>query len=253
MRILLAANMARLKKDHLFWLSNLLMFAYGIYHVVSEYRLSITLQSTLGLDDMICGHTFIIGIVTAIFVSFFLGTEYGDGTIRNKLVIGCSRRSVYFANLLVSIAAVLSMCIFYMSAVLIVGIPLLGGLHTEVKNIAVLFMGSALLTAAFCSAYTMVSMCCGSKTATIAISITGSFVCFLAAAYIGSMLTLPGYWTGPQRAVLKFLYDFLPSGQAFQYMSTPVTSPYQKAVYNLLVIAITTLTGQIIFQRKNIK
>lgn len=252
MRILLRANITRLKKDRLFWLGNLLMFAYGIYTVVSRYKISVDFQSTSSLDEMIFGYAFIIGIVTAIFISFFLGTEYGDGTIRNKLVVGCSRYKIYFANLLVCFIAVLSMCIFYIIAVLIAGIPLFGGPQMATKDVIIMLIGSVLLVMAFCSVYTMLSMCCGSKTAAIAISITGAFVSFLAGSYIGSMLPVPGYWTGVKRAILEFMYNLLPSGQAHQYMSEP-TSSYQKASYNLLFIFLTTFAGQIVFRRKNIK
>ncbi len=71
MQILLRANITRLKKDRLFWLGNLLMFAYGIYTVVSKYKISVDFQSTFSLNEMIFGYAFIVGIVTAIFISFF--------------------------------------------------------------------------------------------------------------------------------------------------------------------------------------
>ena len=49
-----------------------------------------------------------MGLVAAVFISLFVGSEYSDGTIRNKLVVGHSRMRIYLANLIVcSIACVL--------------------------------------------------------------------------------------------------------------------------------------------------
>ena len=49
-----------------------------------------------------------MGLVAAILTSMFIGSEYSDGTIRNKLVVGHSRMRIYLANLIVcSVACVL--------------------------------------------------------------------------------------------------------------------------------------------------
>ena len=40
----------------------------------------------------------LMGVVTAVVVSMNVGTEYGDGTIRNKLVLGLSRTQIYLSK-----------------------------------------------------------------------------------------------------------------------------------------------------------
>lgn len=49
------------------------------------------------LDDRFFAYSFFIGILSAIFCSLFTGTEYSDGTIRNKIVVGHSRISIYLS------------------------------------------------------------------------------------------------------------------------------------------------------------
>ncbi|MGY3662454.1 MAG: hypothetical protein ACXAHE_00930 [Roseburia sp. 1XD42-69] len=44
----------------------------------------------------------------------FLGTDYSDGTIRNKLTVGHTRTNIYLANLIVTFAAgLLIMCVWF--------------------------------------------------------------------------------------------------------------------------------------------
>ena len=81
---LLAAGFTRLKKSKIFWLLMVMMFALGIFFPVSQYN-SMQKYNTSGtLDSPFFSHVMFMGILTAVFCSLFIGTEYSDGTIRNK-------------------------------------------------------------------------------------------------------------------------------------------------------------------------
>ena len=65
-------------------------------------------------------------LIQAPFLSVYLGTEFSEGTIRNKLVAGHSRPAVYLSNLILCAIAGVLLCLGYIAAVLAVGLPLLG-------------------------------------------------------------------------------------------------------------------------------
>ena len=53
------------------------------------------------------------GVVLSAFCSLFVGAEYSDGTIRNKIAVGHSRAAVYLANLVTCSAAGVLICLGY--------------------------------------------------------------------------------------------------------------------------------------------
>ncbi len=102
MKKLLSANFSRMRKSRSFWLLAAFCFLLGAF----AYSLAAYNVRVLGLGWMeFNAHNYFylqmtcIGAVMAVFASFFLGTEYADGTIRNKLTAGHDRVGVYSAIL----------------------------------------------------------------------------------------------------------------------------------------------------------
>jgi len=128
MRKLISASFARLWRDNIFWALNIGMFGFALYYTSSYvFRLyNISAQDIRPtLDNSFFYFVFIIGLLCAVFAALFLGVEYGDGVIRNKLIVGRRRIEVYLANLLTVFTATLS----FMAAWLLgaaAGFPLQG-------------------------------------------------------------------------------------------------------------------------------
>lgn len=275
MRKLLSANFARLKKDRTFWVCMVFMFGFGVFIVLSQYRDVIEYGLQLQLDNIFFGHALLIGVFCAAFCSLFLGTEYSDGTIRNKLVIGHARNAIYFSNLIVSIAAALLMCLAYIAAVSVLGVPLLGALECDWKIVLIMLLGCAAMTIAFCSLCTMLSMLNQNKAIVAVISIIGVFVLLMAAAYIHTMLNAPefydgyvldslgntalekipneAYLRGAKRAFYEFLLDFLPTGQGLQYSGLSAVHLWRMPLYSVIISVLSTAAGVLAFQRKDLK
>ena len=92
---LLHAEFSRLIKTKLFWLGLLVMITVPLYGVgVRYYDFYIAQEAVWETAD---GLWFVggmyIAVVVSVFVSLFIGTEFSDGTIRNKLTVG--RRCSY--------------------------------------------------------------------------------------------------------------------------------------------------------------
>ena len=78
MRKLLTANLMRIKKSKLFWSLCGISAAISLYMIVDALA-----NRSTSIDTQLVSFVLIAEIASAIFTSLFLGTEYGDGTIRN--------------------------------------------------------------------------------------------------------------------------------------------------------------------------
>ncbi len=272
---LLSANLMRLKKNRLFWLGMLLMFAFGAVLVFSQYRIHTQYGYDVMLDTVLLGFMAPIGVIMAVFCSLFTGTEYSDGTIRNKLIVGHSRPCIYAANLITAILAALLLCAACLLALLALGIPLLGAPVMGEKTLFWMFLGCFVLTVTFSALFTMIAMVCSSKAAVAIISILLILAMFLISTYLFSALeepefynnyyldasqtmqteyaANPNYVSGWRRNVFEFMTDFLPTGQVIQYCSASVLHLWQLPLYALLIAAGTTVFGVLVFRRKDIK
>jgi len=275
MRRLLAADFARLRKNRVFWAVCIFMFVFGLYLVWNKYMDKNSNYMWAVLDQGFFAYTVVVGFGAAVFGSLFLGTEYSDGTIRNKLIIGHTRGSIYLANLITNIAAAFAMCLSFLVPVSLLGIPLIGGLKAPAKVILAMLLGSFLLAVAFCAIVTLIGMVCSSKAAVAVASLLLMIALFICAGTVNGILEAPEYITGyslsdtgeleqhtepnpkylteSQRAVWQFIYDFLPAGQAIQYASMAAVDLWQMPLYSLLISAGATLAGTMIFGRKDIK
>ena len=277
MRKLLGANFARLKKSKVFWICMGFMFLFGVYRILNQYQdiVEFGADGYTSMNVSLFNHAVPIGILCAVFVSLFIGTEYSDGTIRNKLVIGHSRTSVYLSNLITGIAAALLMVIAYTIPVCALGFPLVGSLTAPAPLIAATALGCVLMTAAFCSLYTLLSMDCQNKAIVAVITILASFVLLMAASLIAARLDAPEYYSnyvmteegpsvteempnpdylrGTKRLVYETILDILPTGQGIQYASMQAADLWQMPLYSAGIILLSTGTGIAIFRKKDIK
>lgn len=100
-------------------------------------------------DSSFFSYGLLTPVLLAVLTAFFVGTEYSDGTMRNKLIAGHGRRDIYLANLVVCIAAGMLLSLAYLTPHTCLGIPLLGAVQTDFPTL-VLYMGlNGALIAAF--------------------------------------------------------------------------------------------------------
>lgn len=269
MNKLLSANLMRIRKSKLFWGLLILMFVFGLYMVF------LLTQQSGGkffnpLHEIFFDFALVISLAAAIFSSFFLGAEYSDGTIRNKLVVGHLRTNIYFANLIANIVAAFCMNLAYLAAVIAVGMPLVGFGKVDAWGVIMALFGAFMMTVAFCSVFTMISMACSNKAITAVVSILSIFLLLYAAVCIQTRLAEPEiqpeyeysenepipnpqYLRGTKRTVYEFFYDFLPTGQAIQYSDMTAVHLWQMPLYSLLISIAVTAVGTILFKRKDLK
>lgn len=108
---LLNANLIRLKKDKALRIGIIFMFIMGVFTPVMHYIDMKKSGYQITLDNGFFNNVLFCVILSSVFCSLYVGTEYSDGTIRNKVVIGHTRMSIYFSNLIVCIASPDSSCV----------------------------------------------------------------------------------------------------------------------------------------------
>ncbi len=279
---LLSANFVRLKKNKLFWAEIIVMLLFALFFIFTEYIRGVNLQTETSIDRTLLTYTLIASVMAAVFGSIFLGTEYGDGTIRNKMIIGHSRINIYLANLITNIFVSFIMCLLYISVVICIGIPLVGDVAMDKVVLLKMILGTFATMIAFCTIFTTISMICQNKAASVvmctvilislfvlSINIFAKLAVEPYTNYFGAEVTAngetvinysdvksvpnPDYLTGTVREVYEFFNDFLPTGQAIQYMSLEAVDLWQMPVYSLCISIFAALVGIIIFRRENIK
>lgn len=273
---LLSAGFARLWKNSLFWAGVLLMSGWMILIMLVNYKDMSAYGIQYTSDVFLVGHFMFAGIFTAIFAPLFLGTEYSDGVIRNKLAIGHSRIHIYLSSLIVCFVSTLLVCAACALAALALGIPLFGFPANPLPQLLA-YMGIGIMEAAALSGiFTMITMLCSNKAVSAILCTTGLFVLYFAAIYVmnrleapeffenyyemtvdgtilpGELLPNPSYLRGTARAVYTFFQDFLPTGQGFQVAALAEPRPILP-LYSLLITAGTTLAGILVFRKKDLK
>lgn len=234
-------------------------------------------------DGYFFGFPLFTGIIAAVFVSLFVGTEYSDGTMRNKIVVGHTRSAIYLSNLVVNIVAAFITNLAFIVAVSAVGIPLFGPLTIGTQGVLLLLSISILMMIAFTAIFTLLGMLIQNRTIVAIVSILGVVLLFVAAITINQKLSEPefyefysyevagepgevtdntdgmekmpnpNYLQPEQRRVYEFFYDFLPTGQSMQVSQRTAAHPWQMLLYSLAIIVVTTACGVFFFRRKDLK
>lgn len=279
MRKLLSANFSRLWKDKIFWLCMGAMLIYSVVYMLNGSR-----QATIHLseynysiDKYYFHFAVIIGGFCALFSSMFLGTEYSDGTIRNKMIVGHTRTGIYLANLMTSfVATFLIMFIWLIGA--LAAIPALGVWKMGVPNLLAYLFIAVMFEAAFSAIFTFSCMQSTNKAITVAVSMLLFLGLLVFASMIynglcepemagGVQITAngmemaeptpnPNYVSGVTRTVYEFIIDFLPTGQGFQMWQLEIGNAAQMVrmlISSAAITVLTTLGGIFIFKRKDLK
>lgn len=272
---LLSANFSRLWKDKIFWIGMVFMLAAGIFFPVMRY-IDAKESGTINLiDNGFFGCALFIGIVMAVFCSLFLGTEYSDGTIRNKIVVGHKRTSIYMANLITTATVSAAMCAMFFLPYLCLGIPMLGFFEMKIPFVLLLALTVFLLAISFTSIFTLISMLNHNKAMTAVLCILLAFGLLLLGTTLYRMLdapeTLPSYYvgengetsmeevpnpkflTGTKREVIQAFYDIVPGGQAIQCAANEAVNLYRLPLYSVILIVVTTTVGLLFFRKKELK
>ena len=277
MRKLLSAGLVRLWRNKIFWLSCAVMAGLETFYIISAWCDGRETGLYSGLDRIYFLFSAVVGFLSALTCAFSIGPEYSDGTLRNKLISGHTRQSVYLTSLLLTALASVIICLFAIVPALALGLPLLGSFRMGTLHAAVCTVGILALSLAFSSIFTMLTMLIDSRTASSVWALVLALLFLVAGSYVYNRLdappTLQGYELsvngelveteptpnpaylseGPIRKVYECLDIFLPGSQSIHYCDLNADRVGAMIACDGVLILLTTAAGLALFRRKDIK
>lgn len=277
---LLRANFARLIKNKPFYICIALMAFIGIYLPVTDFRKMITSGTAFSPDKNFLAFSACMGVAAAFFISMFVGTEYGCGTMRNKIATGQSRVKIYFANLVTVYTALIIICAAYIVPYLCAAVPLLGDFRVySAEQIAVMLVCIGFIVFAYGVIFLTAAMLVQSKASSAVGCIMAAYFLLFGGVYINSCLMQeeftdnvylnengetvtelhqknPDYVDGARRRVYEFINDVLPGNQSFSIMmwdGADMSRIYRMEFFSSAFAAVSMAVGIILFRVKDLK
>ncbi len=274
---LLRADMRRLSKSLVFYIAAGFMLLLGAAMPIIQYLTFLDYPQALSFDLHFTFYAVAGIVVLAAFTALFLGSDYSDGTMRNKLIAGHGRYAVYASGLIVSTLAALILCAAYLLPYLLVGSRLLGEYSGGRDAMITLIIVSLAAAVSFASVFTLINMLSTSKARSAVLCL----VCSLLLLYAGILVTgklaepefystysldpdgnvveqfddpNPNYVSGTARRVLTVINDLNPGGQAVRvFTQEDGLDAGGLAVYDLIVFILASGVGMILFRKKDLK
>ena len=255
---LLGADTVRMYHSKCFWmcLGGMLIMAVGFLIMQGT-----AMDYTVPLSRVIFLPMSFYGVAAAALISMFVGEDFSDGFIRNKLIAGRSRKAVFLSTLIVCWT---SCVILYLSTTVFT--YLAGRFFFEADILFLDFVRHLLLGILTCLAYgsifCTVSTLVGNKASAVLICMGLAFLMLFSslhtnqvmvqAEYKNGMLN-PHYVRGSLKAAYALLHDLNPTGQAAQLSAMHIFHSIRWIACDLGWMLAAAVLGTALFQRANIR
>lgn len=274
MRKLLSANFSRLWRSRLLRIELLIAIAMaGLLLFVNQFEGA----SSIKFMDYPFFSQFIYNpVIFAAFITLFIGTEYSDGAIRNKLSTGHSRLAVYGSNLCVSIIMSVLFVLVQIAVCLSIGLLVFEPFRLPMEQIMAAAMTACLTAASSAAIYTALAMNIQNKASSVITAVALNFAVMLLVSMIagtlyapemvyeytektangltyGPLVPNPGYIRGTARSVAEWVNDILPQGQVYSLYAYDFDRYARWPLTSAMVLVVSTVLGYYSFSKKDIK
>ncbi len=185
---LLRAGIFRLKKEIMFWL-----FIFATI-IIAGIRM-LTSAHDIPLDKVLYDNIIYIGLFIAMFVSIFVGKEHSEGIIRNKIIVGHSRISIYISKLIISIVVSVLCEFIYIAIMFFIGRQIYDPLQMPISQLLIILLNAVLIIITYCSIFNLVSMICSEITLSLIICVIIFVSMFVVEMIIGETANSNKYIT----------------------------------------------------------
>jgi len=274
MNRLLNAGFKRLIKNKLFWTCLITLVVISIAGCISQYMNMLKYKIEIKTDTFLFSSASMIGITLSILIPLFVGTDFSDGTIRNKIIVGNPRKSIYFSNLIITVISGLVITAVHMIFMATITVTVFGPFKLPAYAIIWHIIATIFLIVSYSSIFNMVTLLSSNKTISVVISLLLVFGLMMISAsvldklshgeFMNTMSVVdgknifetirnPSYLEGNARKIHQFIVDFIPAGQGFQITGNIAPNIKILAVYSLIITLISNCIGYFMFNRKDLK
>lgn len=279
MRKLITANFHRFSKDRFSWcvMGIVVMLSLGnVFNSAGSFETMAASGYAVSLDEYYFNQAPLIGAFLALLISMFLGTEFSEGTIRNKLCIGHKRNEIFLSNFIsCALATIVLTAVWLLTSALLFG--MIGPLEIEMEVsefVGCIFVAVGF-TVSFAALYTVIGSLSSNKAMTIIYTFAVFIVFVMAASALDDRLCEPEmhtgmtivgtqfvemeptpnplYLSGMIRTVCEVALELLPTGQALLLSNVAVEYPVRAITLSAVFTTVTLLVGSMLFRRKDIK
>ena len=254
---ILRADFLRLRRSFAFRLVLIGMLVLAAVFMVMQ---ATSMDYTVPLSRVIFLPMSLYAIAMAAFVSAFVGTDYSDGFIRNKLLTVERRSSLVISQIIVCCVACV---IVYVVVTVFSAVVGRFFFENDVEGTVFLlyFLLGLLMSIVLGCLYSVVTLLCGNKTQAVIWCMGLAFVMLFLSLHTNDQLVQtvyrngvynPHYLRGIRRVVYSVLHDLNPTGQAAQLSSWEVWHPARGFLFDILLIVVFALLGCGLFRRKDI-
>ena len=277
MRKLITANFHRFSKDRFSWCVVgivVILSLASVFNSAGSFEAMAARGYAMSLEDCYFNQAPLIGAFLALLISMFLGTEFSEGTIRNKLCIGHKRNEIFLSNFIsCAFASIVLTAVWLLSCTLLFG--LIGPLEVEVSEFVGYIFVAMGFTVSFAALYTVIGSLSSNKAMTIIYTFAVFIILAMAASALFDRLSEPEmnegmmlvgtqlvemeptpnplYLSGAIRTVCEVALELLPTGQALLLSEVAIEYPVRAIALSAVFTTVTLLVGSMLFRRKDIK
>lgn len=255
---LLRADFYRLLRSKWLWLSALSMLGLSFAFVAMQHS---GMDYVVALDRVVFLPLSFYGVIAAALISLFVGEDFSDGCIRNKIVAGRSRTAIFLSSLIVSCVSCIIIYFLMLAVTISLGLALFENnvASGQLVQMIALGLGSCLM---YSCLYCTLTLLIGNRTTAVVVCMVLSFCMLFLALHTNQIviqqptkdgLPNPHYISGWMKHFYVFLHDFNPTGQACQLSQMDCHSPLSWLCLNLLWCLLSIGVGAALFANRNIR
>lgn len=257
MRKMLSANLSRLWKSPSLWLFLVSILGLAMAFMLMQYT---AMDYAVPLSRVIFLPLSLYGVAAAAFVSVFVGTDFSDGVIRNKILAARRRSDVVLSHIVTSCVG--CAWVYLMTTAFCAGVSVfLFENDVTAKQFGLfLFLGLGM-SLAYASLFCAITLLCGSKVQAIIGCMALSMLLLFLSLHTNLILVQeefrngvlnPHYATGIKRALYGILHDLNPCGQAAQLSAWSYFEPARGVLCSLFWVAAASWLSCALFRRKDL-
>ena len=242
---LLRADFYRMYGKKCFWMFAGAMAAAAMMFIGMQYT---AMDYQVGLDRVIFLPMSFYGVIVSAMISLFIGDDFSDGVIRNKLIAGRRKKEVYLSNFIVTQTACAAVYVGMTAMTVGIGIHLFEN-NVSVNEFLVYFLLGLLTCLAFGSIFCMLSMLIGNKSTAVMVSMGIAFFMLFLCLHTNQVLVQTEYKNGVLNphfisGIRRIVYEL----SAMNYLN-----PIRWIFCDMFWIVIGVGVGSFLFERKDIK